>query len=281
MVFSGFMVAFGFSLPLYLKRIGLEDSPVLDAEGLRLVHSAQVFSIPFENIDIHLGLPISLKPEDLIAKILDRERGGYCFELNGIFLMALKAMGFNVSPQMARVLYGRQDPGPRTHEVLIVTLSGQKWLADTGFGGPGLLEPIPIIPDDISGQYGEHFRLRQDAELGMVLQKKIQGTFLDLYSFDERELTLENDIETGNHYTSTSPASIFRLRRICSLPQPWGRTTLTDLELAIHQNGECKSLTLSPGPEYMTALARHFGIKIDATYEDLTPLSTGLIRPGL
>jgi N-hydroxyarylamine O-acetyltransferase len=275
MVFSSFMAMSGFLLPLYLQRIGLDRRPTIDAEGLRRMHSAQVFSIPFENIDIHLGRPISLKQEDLIAKILDRERGGYCFELNGIFLMASKAMGFDVFPLMARVLYGREDPGPRTHEVLIVNLAGQRWLADTGFGGPGLREPIPILPDSIYEQCGEFFRLRQDPELGMVLQKKNQDGFSDLYSFDENELTLESDIEAANHYTSTSPTSIFRMRRMCSLPQPWGRATLIDLELTLRQSGQSKSLTLSPGPEYMAALTKHFGIKIDATYEDLMPLPTG------
>jgi N-hydroxyarylamine O-acetyltransferase len=239
------------------------------------MHSAQVFSIPFENIDIHLGRPISLNPQDLLAKVLDRKRGGYCFELNGIFLMALKALGFKAFPQMARVLYGRRVPGPRTHEVLIVSLSGQEWLADTGFGGPGLREPIPMIPDHTFEQYGESYRLRPDAALGMVLQKKTKEVFLDLYSFNENELTLESDIETGNHYTSTSPASIFRRQRMCSLPQPWGRTTLTDLELTIHRSGQSTNLMLEPGPAYITALARHFGIEVDAKYEDLTPLSTG------
>jgi N-hydroxyarylamine O-acetyltransferase len=269
------MTAFCFSVPLYLKRIGLDRRPAIDTEGLRRMHSAQVFSIPFENIDIHLGRPISLKQEDLSAKILDRMRGGYCFELNGIFLMALKAMGFDAAPHMARVLYNREGPGPRTHEVLIVTLAGQKWLADTGFGGPGLREPVPIAPDRTFEQYDESFRMRQDPELGMVLQKKSGKGFIDLYSFDENELTLESDIAIANHYTSTSPDSIFRIRKMCSLPQPRGRTTLTDLELTLHRNGRRRSLKLSPGPEYMTALDSHFGIKIDAKYEDLTPLTTG------
>jgi N-hydroxyarylamine O-acetyltransferase len=120
-------------------------------------------------------------------------------------------------------------------------------------------------------QYGERFRLREDAQLGMVLQKESHDSFLDLYSFDENELTLALDIEMGNHYTSTSPASVFRLRRMCSLPQPWGRTTLADMELTIYREGQSTRLSLPPGPEYMAALTSHFGIEIDATYEELTP----------
>jgi N-hydroxyarylamine O-acetyltransferase len=270
MLFSELMTTANFPLSRYLERIGLDCCPSPDKEGLFRMHAAQVFSVPFENIDIHLGRPISLKSEDLIAKILDRKRGGYCFELNRIFSLALTAIGFDVRPKMARVLYGRTDPGSRSHEVLVVTVSGEKWLADAGFGGPGLRAPIPIIPNQMCEQYGERFRLRQDATLGMVLQKESRDSILDLYSFDVNELTLEHDIEMGNHYTSTSPASVFRLRRMCSLPQPWGRTTLADMELTIYREGQSTRLSLPPGPEYMAALTRHFGIEIDATYEELT-----------
>ena len=269
MLFSESMNSASFPVSHYLERIGLSHAPDPDEEGLARLQTAQVFSIPFENIDIHLGRSISLAQEDLIAKILYRKRGGYCFELNGIFALALAAIGFQVRPQMARVLYGRKDPGPRTHEVLIVTASGRKWLADSGFGGPGLRSPIPMEPDRINEQFGERFRLREDAGLGLVLQKETQGSFLDLYSFDEKELTLPPDIETGNHYTSTSPASIFRTRRMCCLPHPVGRTTLADMELTMYRDGQSTVHTLPPGPKYMAALAEHFGIEVDAKYEDL------------
>lgn len=236
------------------------------------MHSAQAFSIPFENIDVHFGRPISLKPADLVEKILRQKRGGYCFELNGIFLQALRALGFSARPHMARVLYGRAAPSERTHEVLVVTVSGKKWLADTGFGGPGLRSPIPIATDLAHEQYGERYRLRRDPELGLVLQKETRDLLLDLYAFNENELTLEVDIEMGNHFTSTSPVSIFRLHRMCSLAQSWGRVTLNDMELTIHRDGQSIRRILPPGPEYMAAISKHFGIDTGAMYEDLLPL---------
>jgi len=267
------MISTGFPLIQYLERIGLSSAPKPDEEGLRQVHSAQAFAIPFENIDIHLGRPISLEPADLVEKILWQRRGGYCFELNGILRQALKALGFAVRPHMARVLYGRAAPSERSHEVLVVTISGQQWLADAGFGGPGLRSPIPITTDLAHEQYGERYRLRRDPELGLVLQKDTRDLLLDLYAFSENELTLEADIEMGNHFTSTSPYSIFRLHRMCSFAQSWGRVTLNDMELTMHRDGQNISRTLPPGPEYMAALARHFGIEIGARYEDLMPLT--------
>lgn len=236
------------------------------------MHAAQAFSIPFENLDIHLGRAISLKPEDLAAKLIYRHRGGYCFELNGIFGLALKTMGFAVRPLLGRGIYGRPGPGARTHQVLIVTISGRNWLADNGFGGPGLRSPLLLVKDRIEEQFGERYRLRQDPEFGMALQKESKGTFIDLYSFDEKEVTLDADIEMANHFQSTSPDSIFRVRRICVFPHPWGRVTLNDMELSIHRDGQVTSQTLMPGPSYLDAIARHFGINLNAAYEDFLPL---------
>jgi N-hydroxyarylamine O-acetyltransferase len=272
-LFSRPMDAADFPLSLYLARIGLTAAPDPNEEGLRKLHAAQAFSIPFENLDIHLGRTISLEPDALVSKIIRRGRGGYCFELNGIFHLALRSLGFAVRPLLARVLYGRSDPGARTHQVLIVTISGRDWLADIGFGGPGLRLPLPLIPGQVEKQYRELFRLRSDPKYGIVLQKESNDAFVDLYAFDEDELTLDIDIDMANHFTSTWPDSIFRLHRMCSLPKSWGRTTLSDMELTIHRDGQSISRTLPSGPQYMAAIAEHFGICLDAAYESLAPLS--------
>ncbi len=272
MLFSSYMDSQDFPLSEYLSRIGLDTAPKPDLEGLRALHAAQAFSIPFENFDVLLGRNISLETGDLVSKLIRHRRGGYCFELNGIFYRALKALGFEVRQLMARVLYDRPDPGARTHEVLLVRISGEDWLADNGFGGPGLCLPLPMMPDVIGEQFGERYRLRGDPQLGMVLQRESKGAFIDIFSFNENEVTLDVDIEMANHFTSTWPASTFRLRRMCSLRKAWGRVTLSDMELTIHRDGESVSRTLRPGPGYIAAMAEHFGIYLDAAYEDLAPL---------
>jgi N-hydroxyarylamine O-acetyltransferase len=272
MVFSKSMNLTDFPLAQYLDRIGLKEVPKPDEEGLKQVHAAQAFSIPFENLDIHLGRGISLKPEDLVAKLIYGKRGGYCFELNGIIYLALNALGFAVQPVLSRVLYGRSSPGARTHQVLIVTISGRKWLADVGFGGPGLRLPMPMIADQIEEQHGERYRLRQDPKYGMLLQKESKNAQVDLYTFDERELTMDVDIDMANHFTATSPDSIFRLHRMCALPKPWGRVTLADMELTIHRDGQSTSRILSPGPLYMDAITQNFGINLNVAYDDFAPL---------
>jgi N-hydroxyarylamine O-acetyltransferase len=200
-----------FPLNQYLERIALKSAPGTDEKELKKLHAAQVFSIPFENLDINLGKTISLKPEDLINKILAGKRGGYCFELNGILHLAFKTLGFAVHPLLARVLYTLPEQTALTHQVLIVTISGADWLADAGFGGPGLRLPVPVIPDRIFEQYGDRYKLRSDTDYGWVLQKESGGAFIDLYAFTE-QLTLDADIEMSNHYTSTWPNSLFRIQ---------------------------------------------------------------------
>ena len=256
-----------FPLSRYLERIGLSSPPGRDENGLKEIHKAQAFSIPFENLAIHLGRTISLKPEDLIEKILGRNRGGYCFELNGMLHMALKALGFMVRPLLVRVLYNLTEPGPYAHEVLIVTISGQDWLADVGFGGPGLRLPIPMIPDRIYEQFGDRYRLRTDPDYEWVLQKESRGTFVDLYTIKD-QLTLDADIEMSNHFTSTYPGSYFRVQKMCAIPKTWGRITLIDMELSFHRDGRSTSIALPPGPPYMEALAEHFGLALEADYKD-------------
>jgi N-hydroxyarylamine O-acetyltransferase len=256
-----------FQIDPYLKRIGLVRAPAADERGLKEVHAAQVFTIPFENLDIHLGRPVSLKPEDLVEKIVFRKRGGYCFELNGLLGLALRAIGFTLHPVLARVLYQLPEPTALTHEVLVVNLSGRDWLADAGFGGPGLRLPLEIQPDLVSEQYGDSYRLLRNSIGGWTLQKKAATGFIDLYMFQDTP-ALDIDIEMSNHFTSTWPSSRFRMHKMCSLASADRRITLLDTELSIHKRGRTSRRTLPQGPAYVEALAEYFGIELGTTYED-------------
>lgn len=256
-----------FPIDRYLEKIGLADMPQADEAGLQAIHAAQVFSIPFENLDIHLGRPILLKHEDLTDKIINRKRGGYCFELNEMLRIALKSIGFKVRPILARVLYQRTEPGPLTHEGLIVTISGRDWFCDVGFGRPGLRSPLPLVPNRIFEQYGERFRLQRSPDGGWTLQEETEKGFADLYTFLDLPV-LDIDIEMSNHFTSTWPASMFRLHRMCALAKPTGRITLLDMELTHHEDGRVQRKTLQAGPEYMDALLECFGIDLQSKYED-------------
>lgn len=256
-----------FDAGAYLARIGLPAAPAQTAEGLHELHRAQALSIPFENFDVLLTRALDLTPAGLSAKLVQRRRGGYCFELNGLLLAALRVFGFQTRPLLARV-HVTGTPGGRTHQLCMVSCQGVDWLADVGFGGDGLLLPIPLEPGRIEQQAGEHYRLVTDPVFGTVLQIRRGSGWEPLYSFDDSHVT-GGDIALGHHYTSTHPASLFTRSRVVTRPTPQGRIRLLDFTLTETRGASVTSRQLPDGPGYLEALEAVFGIELDAPYSML------------
>ena len=255
----------------YLKRINYSKTIRPTAEGLAALHVAQISSIPFENFDLCLGRQISLEPAALCQKLIHRPRGGYCFELNGLFLMALGWFGFDARPLLARVhLTG--TPSGRGHQIALVNLHGRQWIADVGFGQHGLHYPIPLEIDQPSTQRGRQYRLTDAGPLGTLLQTRTGERWHDLYSFD-LGYVFPPDIAYGHHYTSTNPNSFFTFSRVAAIAVEGGVKTLHNLTLKhMTATGE-REQVLTEGQAYLEALKRHFGIELDAPYEDLRPMT--------
>lgn len=254
----------------YLKRINYSYSGARDAslETLRGLHSAHVFSVPFENLDIHLGKGISLEPDAIFDKIVGNRRGGYCYEVNGLFSGVLIALGFDVTRLQGRIMFGYNEVRPRSHQVSLVKIDGQSWIADVGYGGRGLLEPILLTPDVEVRQYTETYRLRQDPFFGYVLQSIIEGQWQNLLGF-----TLEPqhpvDYRFPNYWNSTSPDSNFVKHRTVAMATPDGRKIMTDMQLKIRHNADVTTEMLPDMDAYRHALAEHFGLIIE---DDFLPL---------
>ncbi len=191
-------------LDAYLDRIGLRGRP-----GLAELHRAHAVSIPFENLDPANGTPSSLALDDLEDKLVARRRGGFCFEQNLLLKGALEALGYDrVTPILARVRAGgRGEVRPRTHLLLRVDADGQAWHLDVGFGGDGLIEPIPFGPGPVSEQEGWRYRVVEDGP-ELVLQMWDGGGWSDQYGFVPEEAPAV-DIETSNWFVSTWPNSPF------------------------------------------------------------------------
>lgn len=235
-----------FDLDAYLQRIGLSGRP-----GLSDVHLAQVTSIPFENLDPHRGVPVSLAIEDLQDKLVRRRRGGYCFEQNLLLGAALQALGHQVELLLARVRLGAA-PGalrPRSHLVLRVSADGVIWHADVGFGSGSPLAPLPFGPGAVHEQSGWHFRVV--AEAGeYVLQTEGDGGWTDVYGFVPEPVPIV-DVETSNWYTSTHFRSPFVTGLIVTSQRRDGtRTSLSDwagLSLTEERPGARRTLPVSIG----------------------------------
>ena len=249
------------SLQAYLDRIGLDAG---SGPGLAEVHRAHGTGISFENFDPFAGTPVSLELADLEDKIVNRGRGGYCFEHNLLLGAALESLGgMEVSPMLARVRMGPEgSPRPLNHLLLRVTDGDGTWLADVGFGGGGLLDPLPFAAGSESEQSGWRYRLVEDgAEL--VLQVFQDGGWTDMYGFVP-EPAERVDIEVNNWYTATHPESPFVTGIMVGL-----RSADRCLSLFVYEQpvlverpvGGASILLEVPLEEVPALLAERFGIK--------------------
>lgn len=193
-----------FDLDAYLDRVGAPRDPTI-AE----LHRAHVTSIPFENLDPLAGRPVRLDEASLQRKLVDERRGGYCFEHNLLFAHALYELGADVDPILARVRWGAPvgTVRPRTHLLLRVSMDGEVWHADVGFGAGTLVEPIPFGPSGGHEQRGWQFRVVPEGR-DLVLQTQHDGAWRDVYAFEPHPSPMV-DIEVSNWYTATHPDSSF------------------------------------------------------------------------
>ena len=193
----------------YLRKIGATDVAGATLDTLRRLHLAHRETFLFDNLSIQRGGRVSLVLDDLQRKFLDEGGGGYCFEHNTLFGAALRDLGFTSTSLLARVRRGPREGWMRTHMVLRVIINGAPWLADVGFGGLGLLEPLPLAEGATAEQGGATYALRLEQNTWVLSMRDRAAAATDLYEFTEDPQTA-GDIEVANHYTSTHPASMFR-----------------------------------------------------------------------
>jgi N-hydroxyarylamine O-acetyltransferase len=230
----------------YLRRIGLDAGLRPTAETLRRVHVAHREAFLFENISIQTGGAISVTLDALERKFIDEGRGGYCFEHNTLFGAVLRELGFDPVTLLGRVRRGPPERWARTHMVLKIPADGQVWLADVGFGGLGLLEPIPLRDGTVAEQAGLAYTLRRESGLWILSmceraqlqpgQQDHDPSRVDLYEFSEDPQTA-GDVEVANHFTSTHPDSVFRRTLTIQRTARDGRLILRGEMLTRYEDG--------------------------------------------
>lgn len=194
-----------FDLSSYLDRIGLSEKE----SSLAAVHRAHATTIVFENFDPSTGRPVLLDVDHVADKMVGGGRGGYCFEHNMLLRAALEKLGLGpVDLMLARVrISGTGDDRPLDHLLLRVTEGVRSWLADVGFGGGGLLDPVPFQVGVETDQSGWLYRLAEDGP-ELVLQVFQDGEWADMYGFIPEPVPVI-DVEVSNWYTATHPTSPF------------------------------------------------------------------------
>lgn len=247
----------------YLRRVTYAGpfAPTLELlNGLAFLHAT---NIPFENLDILHGQAISLEPDALVDKLIRRRRGGYCFEQNGLFLLVLQSLGFDVKPLSARVRvqYPRDFTPPRTHLFLDVKLGNSHYFADVGVGAASLTCALRFELN--TEQQTPHDVRRIVFEAGRYFHQIRYGQqWNDVYEFTLEEMPLI-DREVGNWYTSTHPKSHFKNRLMVAMAQPNSRRiTIVDDEFGERRaDGSSRHLCLDSQADLLRVLRECFGLE--------------------
>lgn len=229
-------------LPRYLARIGYDGpvAPTLDV--LRALQAAHVAAIPFEAFDVLAGDGVEVDAASVDAKLIDRRRGGYCYEQNGLFLRVLRAIGFDAEARLGRVRWMLADdvpPTARSHLVIRVMLDGRAWLADVGFGAAAPTAPLAIDDPDPQPTAHETYRIRpshgewpREWPREWLVEALLGENWAAMYVFDDVPQQ-PIDIAVANWYTATHPSSHFRHQLIVARASDAARYLLRDNRLTI------------------------------------------------
>ncbi|CAA0124878.1 Arylamine N-acetyltransferase [Mycolicibacterium vanbaalenii] len=254
-----------FDLTAYFARVGYTGDARATLETLRDVVAAHNRSIPFENLDPLMGVPVAdLSAEALTDKLVRRRRGGYCYEHNGLLGYVLDQLGYDVARLAGRVVWMQPDDTlpAQTHQVLSVHLpdGDGPYLVDVGFGGQTLTSPIRLSAGPVQQTRHEPYRLTDHSE-GFELQAEVRGEWQPLYLLSPRPQP-RIDLEVGSWYVSTHPASGFVIGLSAALVTDTARWNLRGRNLAVHRAGGTEKTRLDSAAEVLEVLAEVFGIDL-------------------
>lgn len=251
------------AITAYLARIHCEGARAPSVETLRALHRAHLHAVPFENLDIHLGRPIRLDRDAFFRKIVGERRGGFCYELNGLFADLLSSLGFEVSLLSARVANATGGFGPEfDHLVLLVTAGGARWIADVGFGR-SFHEPLSLdAPADEEAE-GVLYRVAGAGDELRVESRPPGGDACPEYAFTLTSHPL-SAFAAMCEYHQTSPASHFTQKIVCTRLTARGRVTLSGRVLIETSGDERRETPLDGDEAVAAALAERFDIHLPA-----------------
>ena len=244
----------------YLERINYHGPLAPTAETLRGLQVAHLLAVPFENLSIHARQPIVLEDEALFAKIVERRRGGFCYESNGLFAALLRALGFDVAMLSAGVARAGGGFGPDFDHMALMVALEQRWLVDVGFGD-SFHEPLRLDERGEQRQGGRAYQILTDGSYSVLMQRNNSDEGWEAqYRFTLQPHEYADYAEMCR-YHQTSPESHFTKARVCSRATREGRVTLSEMRFIItSRNGGRQERTLTSREEYAEILREHFGI---------------------
>lgn len=246
----------------YLERICAPRPSAPTAEALRALTRAHLEQVPFENLEIFRERRCpSLEPELLYRKVVEERRGGYCFELNKLFYLLLRELGYECRCAAARILYRRTDPRPLSHRLIVVsTADGGPWLCDVGYGGPGPKGALRMAPGKQTVA-GETFEVREEDGVTVVYRHDPDGE-QKLMAFRD-EAAMEVDFDVLHGYFGWNPKSIFTQKLIAYRCTRDGMASLVADRFTLTRQGETvEEREISGEAELASVLESGFGLAL-------------------
>lgn len=250
-------------LETYLTRLGYRSAPPPTLETLRELQLRHTAEFPFETLSTLLRAPVPIDPSAVQDKLFRQGRGGYCFELNRLFLLLLHTLGFEARGLIGRVVMGGPEDAltARTHLLLLVTIDGTRYIADVGFGG--MVPTAPLLLDSEAPQATPHeaYRLTQ-VEGRYTLRAQVAESWRAMYVFDLQP-TADIDYTVGNWYVSTHPDSPFLGQLMVARSGPRMRKTLNNASFAIHRLDQgSERVQLQSVEALLRVLREEFGLRV-------------------
>ena len=215
------------NMEAYFKRIDYTGDAKPTIANLKMLQKAHLTHVPYENLDLIYHRAGSLEPETVYQKVVEDHRGGYCFELNGLFAELLRQMGYEVTEYFGRWLLGEKPFPARRHRILDVTAEGKRFISDVGVGCVCPLEPLEFVLNETQMREGRAYRIIREEKLGNIVQTDTGEGFVNFYSFTEDpQWTI--DFLYVHHYCATHPDSVFAKMAKIHIFTETGRNSIMD-----------------------------------------------------
>lgn len=252
---------------LYLQRLGYDSPPAPTLQTLQDLQLRHVCTFAFENLSSLMRLPVPIDLPSVEQKVLLEGRGGYCYELNQMFLALLQELGFDARGITGRVVMGGAPDArtARTHRLSLVTLDGVRYITDVGFGGMVPSSPLLLDTEAVQATAHEPYRLTFDGQGSYTLWAQVAEEWRGLYVFD-LQVQAAIDYEIGNWYVSTHPDSVFIGQLKVARLAAGKRHTLNNAHYAIHYlDRPSEKRALASADEVLQVLTETFGIRVPET----------------
>ncbi|MBP5671448.1 MAG: arylamine N-acetyltransferase [Victivallales bacterium] len=255
----------------YLDRLEYSGGTEPTLENLRALQKAHFTHVPYENLDIYYGHEFTLAHEEVYDKIINRKRGGYCFELNGLYNWLLTRLGYRTEVYFARWCYGEKlDVPVRRHRIIKAFLPEGEFITDVGVGCQAPLEPLACRLDEPQEREGRKYRVVADAVHGKIVQVEDNSVWKNYFSFDEAPQQ-PIDFMYAHYWCTHHSNSPFINNLMVHIPTAYGRNSIASVMepetgetmplLSVSQlDGTSEKTFLYNSNQLLDALHTYFGI---------------------